>query len=120
MPTFSRKTQTGALLTLLVTLTAMAVERAAAESPVYAKKANWAQTMLAVRARCVPTSDQAAVQLGAWQTTGPLKAKSFTEALFPQQAVSLQAKAADGKPLWEQQPWDDGKTHRLPTSRGRE
>ena len=54
----------------------------------------------------------------AWSTTGPLRAKSFSDSFFPEQGVDLAARSPRGTPLWSQQPqWVDGQTHRLPTSR---
>ena len=56
------------------------------------------------------------VSLGTWHTTGPLKAKSFSEALFPEQNINLAARNDQGQPLWQPCPeWEDGVVHALST-----
>ena len=80
----------------------------------YVKKTNWAETMLASRAAVVQQLASSQVELEPWHTSGPLKASSFAEALFPEQGVDLQAKSADGQPLWRPHPeWADGQVHML-------
>ena len=55
------------------------------------------------------------VKLGPWYTTGPLKAQAFGDVFFPEKAIDLAAKAADGKPLWTAHPeWSDRKNQDLP------
>jgi formylglycine-generating enzyme required for sulfatase activity len=56
------------------------------------------------------------ISLGPWHTTGPLKAKAFSDALFPERAVDLGAKNDKGQPLWRPQPdWMDGVVNGLST-----
>lgn len=56
------------------------------------------------------------ITLTPWHTTGPLKAKGFSEALFPEQGVDLAAKDAKGQPVWRAQPdWPDGVVNMLST-----
>jgi formylglycine-generating enzyme required for sulfatase activity len=56
------------------------------------------------------------ISLGPWHTTGPLKAKGFSDALFPEQGVELAAKNAQGQALWRPQPdWMDGVVNGLST-----
>jgi len=99
---------------------ALAVVGAAAQqpsSPLYVKKDTWPQTMLATRSACLARSQQTAVELGTWHTTGPLPAKAISEALFPEAGIDLTAKGPDGKPRWEARPeWSDGRPHDLPGS----
>lgn len=58
----------------------------------------------------------APVSLGPWYTTGPLAAKGFGDALFPEQTVDLAAKGAQGQAVWSQHPeWTDGAVHGLST-----
>ncbi|MBN2473822.1 MAG: SUMF1/EgtB/PvdO family nonheme iron enzyme [Pirellulales bacterium] len=82
-----------------------------------AQQAIWLQTMLKCRAALAARSPREPVELGPWYTTGPLKAKAFDEAMFPEEGIDLQAKDSDGKPLWQQGPgWADGRSHDLPSS----
>jgi formylglycine-generating enzyme required for sulfatase activity len=90
----------------------------AAEPPAvrdcYVKKATWVETILATRAAVSQQAAQGPVELGPWHATRPLPARSFSEALFPEQGVDLQAKSADGKPLWqEHKEWVDGQVYML-------
>ena len=56
------------------------------------------------------------ITLTPWQTTGPLKAKGFSDPLFPEQGVDLAAKNAQGQPLWHPEPaWSDGSVNTLTT-----
>lgn len=49
------------------------------------------------------------VTIAPWYTTGPLTAKGFSDALFPEQGVDLAARNSQGEPLWRPQPdWADG------------
>ena len=62
----------------------------------------------------------AAVKLGPWYTTGPLKAQAFNEVFFPEKGVDLTAKNPAGQPLWTPQPqWADGTAQNLPCDGGR-
>ena len=80
----------------------------------YVKKSSWAETMLATRAAVVQRLASQQLDLGVWSTTGPLKSNAFSEALFPEQGVDLQAKSPDGQPLWRPHPeWTDGRVHML-------
>jgi len=82
---------------------------------VYVKKATWPETMIATRAKLIEDrAKQSPVELGPWFTTGPLPAKEFKEALFPEKGIDLKAKGPDGKPLWQEKPeWTDGRRHDL-------
>ena len=118
MPHFCRSWQTISLLVFGSMLAAMAAESIAAGPPVYVKKATWIETMVAARTPRIPENKRPAVEMTAWSTSGPLRAKSFTESFFPEQGVDLAARGPGGAPLWTQQPqWADGQTHPLPTSR---
>ena len=45
-----------------------------------------------------------------WYATAPMKVKGFSDALFPEQGVNLDAKDDRGQPLWtEHRDWPDGK-----------
>jgi len=76
----------------------------AAAGQLYEKGATWQQTLLAARAKYLAWDEQrqaaASVTLGPWFSSGPLKAAAFTEALFPEQGLALDAKTPDGKMLW--------------------
>jgi len=121
MTTLFHKERMGLLLLAGGLLAVMAVDAGAVEASKYVKQATWAETMLAARAQFARQAQPAAVEMTAWSTTGPLKAKNFSEAFFPEKGVDLQAKGPDGKPLWTRQPqWSDGQTRPLPTSRGSE
>jgi formylglycine-generating enzyme required for sulfatase activity len=92
----------------------------AAAGQLYEKGATWTQTLLAARAKYLAWDEQrqaaASVTLGPWFSSGPLKAAAFTEALFPEQGVVLDAKAPDGKMLWHKfELWVDGTVHTLPS-----
>ena len=104
-------------LLIVVTLWSTGTLAGAAADPAadcYVKKSSWAETMLASRAAVARQLASAQVDLGAWHSSGPLKASSFTEALFPEQGVDLQAKSADGQTLWRVHPeWTDGQVHML-------
>ena len=83
----------------------------------YAKKPTWQETMIASRANCARQQEQAVVELGPWYTTGPLNAKDFADAFFPEEGVDLAAKGPDGQPLWQKgQEWGDGLVHNLPAA----
>jgi len=87
----------------------------------YVKKATWQETMLATRAKLAEQPEPAPAKLGRWFTTGPLKAKGFSDALFPEQGVDLDAKGPDHQPLWQPRPeLRDGQVVNLPTSGGSE
>ena len=84
----------------------------------YAKGATWQQTVLDARSKCQAWHKewQASHEIvfGPWFSSGPLKAKAFTDALFPEQGVSLDAKTIDGRPRWtEHGEWMDGVVHDL-------
>jgi len=83
-------------------------------SQIYAKKATWAETMVATRANYSQWCGQTGVSCGPWYTTGPLKAKGFGDALFPEKGVDLNAKAKKGQTLWKKGgEWPDGQVHML-------
>lgn len=86
----------------------------AAETPKYEKKANWAETMLAMR-QAMGDADGSAtkIDLGPWYTTGPLKGNGFSDELFPERGVDLKAKGANGRPLWRATKYADGKVQQL-------
>lgn len=85
----------------------------------YAREATWPLTMTATRAKYHAwRREQHApgkITLGSWHTTGPLNAKAFTDVLFPEQGVVLDAKAPNGQPVWQPKPeWVDGTVYDLP------
>ncbi|MHC4505986.1 MAG: HzsA-related protein, partial [Planctomycetota bacterium] len=56
-----------------------------------------------------------ALRLGAWYGTGQHSSRGLSHELFPEKGVDLEAKGADGKPLWrKRRDWPDGKVHNLP------
>ena len=121
MATLFPKEQMGGLILIGGLLAAVAVDSTAAAPSQYVKQATWAETMLAARAQFVGQGKPAAVEMTAWWTTGPLKAKNFSEGFFPEKEINLQAKGPGGRSLWTRQPgWADGLTRPLPTSRGSE
>jgi len=98
---------------------ALSAEEAAvpAETEVYVRKATWPETVLAARARLTHWREESSMELGTWHTTGPLDARDFDEALFPEHGVDLEAKSNDGRPLWQARPeWKDGQVEMLPGS----
>ena len=106
-----------AVLVLGTCSAGLAAEPTAPSGEVYAKQATWVETMLATRARFSRSQEESPIELGTWQTTGPLNARDFGEALFPEHGVDLAAKADDGRPLWEPRPeWRDGQVEMLPGS----
>jgi formylglycine-generating enzyme required for sulfatase activity len=81
----------------------------------YAKKSTWQETMQSLRG-CVTSEDIAVLDFGDWYTTGPLKAKEFSDPLFPEQNVDLNQtrNEQDNKTkVWQKQQWPDGKVHAL-------
>lgn len=70
----------------------------------------WAKAILAKRA--MAGSNQLIVQETPWFTTGPLKAKSFSDPLFPEQAVELEA-VRGNKKIWQRKSYENGKVHSL-------
>jgi len=106
------------VLALLLPCGTPAVKAAAGDDTgqPYAKKATWAETMLASRGNIVVQPEAGPVKLGDWYATGPLKAKAFDEVLFPEKGVDLAAKDPGGKPLWQQHSgWADGQVWNLPS-----
>jgi len=80
----------------------------------YVKRASWAETMLAAREAVARELAGAPQKLGPWYTSGPLASSRFSEALFPEQGVDLQARSPDGQPRWCPRPeWADGLVHML-------
>lgn len=83
----------------------------------YVKRASWAETMLATRAAVARELASSPRRMGPWYTSGPLASSRFSEALFPEQGVDLQAKKPDGQPRWQPRlEWVDGVVHMLPGS----
>jgi formylglycine-generating enzyme required for sulfatase activity len=104
------------LFTLAMCVAALCVSSASAEEgSAFVKQDTWQDTMVASRARLLEGAADLQVQLGPWHTSGPLKAKDFGQALLPEREVNLEAKVADGKPMWtEHAEWADGAVHNLP------
>lgn len=65
---------------------------------------NWSRTVVVER----NAVEKATVVESQWWTTGPLKAKGFGEALFPEQGVDLQAKGANNQALWTEKAMKNG------------
>ena len=76
---------------------------------VAARDAAWAVAMLQKRASLEGTLK---VQESPWYTTGPLKAKSFSDALFPEQAVDLDATKGQKK-QWQKVHYANGTVNPL-------
>jgi formylglycine-generating enzyme required for sulfatase activity len=115
MTEFVKRFSVGAQL-LALSLVAAAQVHSAGVAPAadYAKKSTWTETMLATRATIVQQLASSPVELGPWHATVPLPAPKFSDALFPEQGVDLQAKSPDGKPLWQARPeLGDGIVHML-------
>ena len=56
--------------------------------------------------------------IAPWHTTGPLVCRRFSDALFPEENVDLNACDEDGQPLWRQRDdWIDGWVHMLENHR---
>jgi len=98
---------------------AMAGEDRADGDELYVRKSTWQETMLATR-RAVSTllarqdSARRHVELGPWYSTGALWAQDFCCRLFPEESVDIDARGADGNPLWRKRPeYADGRVHRL-------
>ncbi|MHC4753500.1 MAG: HzsA-related protein [Planctomycetota bacterium] len=86
----------------------------------YVKKSTWQETMLASRVRLQKhIAEQkvliTGVELGPWYVSVPLKTEKFSDSMFGEQALDLEAKDADGKALWTKRlEYEDGKVHNLP------
>jgi len=91
----------------------------AANNSFYVKKPTWQETMLASRVRleqyiAEQKATIAGVELGPWYVSVPLKTERFSDSLFGEQSVDMEAKGGDGKALWTQRPdFEDGKVHNL-------
>ncbi len=99
-----------ACLTVILSFSAVGF----AEGIPYEKKATWAETMFALRqsiARSVPSS--AKIVMGPWYTTGALKGRGFSDELFPEKGVDLNAKGPNGGALWHKGNYIDGRVQRL-------
>ncbi|MHC4305220.1 MAG: SUMF1/EgtB/PvdO family nonheme iron enzyme [Planctomycetota bacterium] len=84
-------------------------------SPYFVQRGSWKETLLASRARYQEHRTDETVALGPWFATGPLPARGFSEAHFPETDVDLSAVDADGARLWtEHGEWTDGTVHQLP------
>ncbi len=83
------------------------------------KKDSWVETMLATRAQVgqVLAEQERALEqlkLSPWYRVGPIKAKSFKHALWPERKVDITAKNSKGNPVWQKHAnWEDGVVHRL-------
>ena len=105
----------GVFLTCLACAVAAAAAAGEGGGSLYVKHETWSATMTAARQAFQAAGNDPALEIGPWHTTGALKADGFAHALFPEQGVDLQAKTADGKPLWTPQPdWKDGAVINLP------
>ena len=99
------------MLISILSLSAMlsTAKPAAREADFYVKKDSWTATMLATRDRYQALIDTAPVRAGPWSSTVALKAKSFGDALFPEQGVNLDSKDEKGQLIWRQHAeWVDG------------
>ena len=106
-----------ALWSVLLGLAAVAPLATEVRGEIYAKRATWQETMLATRANLAAQPKSAPVELSPWYTTGPLKVAGFSEVMFPEKGIDLQAKGPDGRPLWQQNPGlIDGAVQDLPSS----
>ena len=103
----------GLAVGLLAPLTA-----AGDEATLYVKKDSWPETMLATRQQYrqwfLEMQGRRPIAIGPWFATAPLPASNFSDALFPERGVDLEAKDSHGKPLWrERKVWRDGRVHPL-------
>lgn len=94
---------------LFLSLTATALWALAAGQAAEPNPAPWAAKMLAKRA---DLQHDLKLEASTWFTTGPLPAKGFSDALFPEQGVALDAKNG-GKPGWHAKTYADGVVHIL-------
>jgi len=106
------------LLIVVCGISAPVCGQEASASSFYAKEATWQATVLGARAKYMAwrdaVKDQAKPQLGPWYCTGPLKANGFSDALFPEQGVSLDAKTPEGNAVWQKhEEWLDGAANNL-------
>jgi len=111
-----------ALLTLsgifLQTNTAFGMDEEAVNQ-LYVREAAWPLTMSATRGKYHAwrrgQQMPGEVTFGTSHTTGPLSAKAFSDALFPERGVVLDAKAPNGQLVWQPKPeWVDGAVYDLP------
>jgi len=80
----------------------------------FVQKSSWAESMLASRKVYLQNYTEYAIELGPWYTTGTLQSKGFSDSLFPEKKVDLQAKDKNGKALWtKNMSWPDGEVHEL-------
>ncbi|MHC4319314.1 MAG: SUMF1/EgtB/PvdO family nonheme iron enzyme [Planctomycetota bacterium] len=81
----------------------------------FVERGTWKETLLASRARYQEQRTEETVVLGPWFATGPLPARDFSAAHFPETSVELSAVDAKGARLWtERREWADGTVHQLP------
>ncbi len=74
----------------------------------------WVDLMLANR---VALQANLQVQESPWSTTGPLPAKAFADALFPEQGVDLAAQQG-GRKCWQSKQYPNGVPHALQSGDG--
>jgi formylglycine-generating enzyme required for sulfatase activity len=99
------------LSAFLATLGVAALAATAPEALATASKANvdWASLMLAKRAALRGTVN---VQESSWQMVGPLRAKSFSEALFPEKGVDIEALQGRRR-VWQARSFPNGVVNQL-------
>lgn len=86
---------------------AMAASAAAADPPT--PPGEWVSAMLALRASL---QEKPVILESAWSTTGPLRARSFSEVLFPEKGVDLGA-TEGGRQRWQTVNYPNGVVHSL-------
>jgi len=85
--------------------------------PAYTRRTTWSETMLASRAALAEAAPSA-VRAGTWHATDCLPSPNFADALFPEQAIDLDARDEEGRPRWHSRPeWQDGQVQDLPNGR---
>jgi len=76
----------------------------------FVQKSTWPESMLASREVYLQNCSESVVSVDPWYTTGMLQAKGFSDSLFPEEKVDLNAKDKNGKALWtKNNRWQDGK-----------
>jgi len=91
-----------------------------AHRQLYQKKDTWCETILASRPMLAQylknlSLSRRQVQVSPWYVTAPIKTESFSDVLFPEKKVDLDALDDNNEPIWRLHPeYEDGRVHSLP------